>query len=54
MAVLFTILHGVGAYAVLLERGLTEFGGHIRRYRLISQHPQLPNACGCVAGHHRE
>jgi hypothetical protein len=33
MAVLSTILHVAAACAGLLERGLTEFGGQIRRYR---------------------
>jgi len=36
MAVLFTTLHGIGARAVLLERGLAEYGGPIRRDRQIS------------------
>jgi hypothetical protein len=43
MAVLLTILHGVGAYAALLERGLLEFGGQIRRYRQIAT-PRVPSS----------
>ena len=53
MAVLFTILHGVGACAALIERGVAGFGGQIRRYRQISPRPQFPKASGCDTGHHQ-
>jgi hypothetical protein len=33
MAILLTILHGIGTYAALLEHGLAKFGGQVRRYR---------------------
>jgi hypothetical protein len=53
MAVLFTVLHGVGACAGLLERGLAGFGGPIRRYRQAAPRRQFPNPSGCDTGRHR-
>jgi hypothetical protein len=52
MAVLSTVLGGIGACAALIERRLAEFGGHIPRYQRVSSRLQLPNGGRRQAGRH--